>query len=67
MQDAIDFVKALDCFSGENPAPLLKDFEKITIKRGREAVIQNRAKAMDWENQTSAPTWSGKTQNGEEE
>ncbi|KAF9635021.1 hypothetical protein BFW01_g5916 [Lasiodiplodia theobromae] len=67
MQDAIDFVKALDGFNGTNPAPLLKDYEKVTIERGREAVFQNRKKTTDWEHETSAPTWSETYQNGDKE
>ncbi|KAK7701826.1 hypothetical protein SLS57_011588 [Botryosphaeria dothidea] len=58
MQDALDFVRVLDTIGAEDTLKLLSEFERATIPRATEAVLKNRAKTIDWENETSNPTWS---------
>lgn len=58
MQDALDFVRVLDTIGVEDTLKLLSEFERATIPRATEAVLKNRAKSIDWENETTNPTWS---------
>ena len=59
MKDAIDLLELLD--SGINDIPtLIKQYEKVIMKRGILAVEKTRAAAMDWVNLSVKGDWQDK-------